>query len=249
MVASAALSFLVHLMFDPSNPPGSSTRAQVQEVNDCINKLIARRVPKIAREEPSGFRLSNMIRAYTQVQLRRSLVFLEAALDEQKKQRGLVTLSNIRNVYETIAVYYEFERKLMPLLDAGDLDAVVEFVHRSAFAARKAELVARAGTETVRPTNVVTLVEKMARVHSSYFDDYEHLCEFAHPNALGGVVYFQRFDDPDAYWFRDDGQAPEEDIVWVLRGAALLTLLEDAIQRVEARLTELSAKAAERGRP
>jgi hypothetical protein len=243
-------------LFDGAKiPPEVLSPAGVAHVNKIIEDLRGRLVDSIQLAEPaSGFRLSNMVRSYTQAHLRRSLMFIEAAHDEFFAGRGMVALSCVRSIFENVAVYCDFERQLQPLLTAGDIakfeegdiEEIHEFVRSKAFATRKAHLIQHADTTSVSATNILTLIDKMKPLRESYRDDYDHLCELAHPNALGAVVYFQSLDDrTDTLRYSDRGPAPDEDLKWVLIGAYTLELFDQAIARIEANLPALSARGAE----
>jgi hypothetical protein len=215
-------------------------------VNELIQRLRSRLVDRLhIAESGSGFRLIGMIRSYLQVHLRRCLMAVEAAHDEFYAGRGLIALMCVRSIYENVSVVCDFERQLQPLMASGDMQKIHEFVRSKAFATRKANLISHTGTEAVRATNLLTLVEKMTSLRDSYLDDYEHLSEIAHPNALGAVVYFQQLAGNDVAVFSDLGPEPDDDLKWVLVGGSILGFLEEAIARIESQLPGLSAKGAE----
>jgi hypothetical protein len=86
----------------------------------------------------------------------------------------------------------------------------------------------------------------MVAIRQSYRSDYDHLCDIAHPNALEAVVYFQQLGEhTDVAIYQDKGPSPDEDLTWVLVGAHVLSHFDKAINRIEARLPQLSAKGAE----
>jgi hypothetical protein len=68
-------------LFDPSTVPSNVvTAAGVQRVNEIVKRLRARRVDLIQVKEPeSRFRVSDIVRVYSQAHLRRALMFIAAA--------------------------------------------------------------------------------------------------------------------------------------------------------------------------
>ena len=234
-------------LFDPERvPPDVVSADGVRQINALIERLRGRLVERIQIAEPgSGFRLSNMIRSYTQAHLRRSLQYIEAAEEELFAGRGLVALSCVRSIFENVAAYCDFEQKLLPLLQQGDITKIHDFVRARAFATRKPDYVDFTQNPAVQATNILTQIGKMDVLRSSYGRDYEHLCEMAHPNSLGAVIYFQRLGrENDIATFHDEGPAPEDDLKWVLVGAFMLSYFEEAVKRVETALPALSARGA-----
>jgi hypothetical protein len=234
-------------LFDPARvPPDVVSSEGVRQVNAMIERLRGRLVDRLQIAEPgTGFRLSNMIRSYTQAHLRRSLQYIEGAEEEVFASRGLVAISCVRSIFENVAAYYDFEQKLMPLLQEGNIKKIHEFVRARAFATRKPEYLDFTQNPAVQATNILTQIAKMNPLRASYTRDYEHLCEMAHPNSLGAVIYFQRLgQENDIATFHSEGPAPEDDLKWVLVGAFMLSYFEEAIQRVEDALPALSAKGA-----
>jgi hypothetical protein len=182
-------------LLDPTTIPNHVvSEGGVTHVNAIFDRLQAQRVDQMQiAESGSGFRLSSMIRAYTQAHLRRSLMFIEGARDEFFSGRGLVALASVRAIFENVAAYCDFERQLQTLVSEGDIRKIHGFVRSRAFATRKENLIEHAGTDAVRAINILTQIDKMKPLRASYRDDYDHLCELTHPNGLGALVYFQSF--------------------------------------------------------
>jgi hypothetical protein len=180
-----------------------------------------------------------MIRAYTQNHLRRALAFLDASHQMLLANNALVAMSNTRSVIETVANYWDYEQKLQPLIDTGDVDEIHKFVHTRAFATRKKKLIKHHDEPLLQVEQILNQIDAMKKVRPSIRDDYDHLSEFAHPNAMGSTIYFQDFAAPEVAHYRDDG-IEVDGLKWVLIGGFIMGYMHDAIIRVNARLPELS---------
>jgi hypothetical protein len=238
-------------LFDPAAvPPDVVNPKGVAFVNEIYDHMRSRLLTDIIFAEPgSGFRLSNMIRSYTQNHLRRALMFLEASHQMILGTMGLVSLTCTRSVFETVANYCDFEKKLHRLLDSGDIDAIHKFVHTRAFSTRKAHLIEQHQEPRLQALSILTQIDAMKDVRPSIRDDYDHLSEFVHPNGIGSTLYFQEFVAPEVGAFRDQGIEADE-LKWALIGGSVLGHMADAITRVEARLpalSELGAKLKDHG--
>jgi hypothetical protein len=223
-------------------PPEVMRREAVEFVNHIYDNLVAMKVREIIFAEPgSGFRLSNMIRAYTQNHLRRALAFMNASHQLLLADNSLVALSCTRSVFETVANYWDFEKKLHPLLDASDLDAIHKFVHTRAFSTRKKKLIKQHDEPLLHAEQILNQIDAMKSEREPIRDDYDHLSEFAHPNAMGSTLYFQEFVAPEVGAYRDGGIEVDA-LKWVLIGGFVMGYMHDAILRIEDRLPDLSER-------
>jgi hypothetical protein len=104
-------------LFDPATVPAVVVSpAGVAHVNSLIQQLREKRIDQLEiPEQDTRFRVSNMIRAYNQVYLRRCLQLIEAAHDLVYSGQGLVALMAVRGIYETIAAFLDFENNLILL--------------------------------------------------------------------------------------------------------------------------------------
>ncbi|XKH34260.1 hypothetical protein ACIU1J_11310 [Azospirillum doebereinerae] len=154
---------------------------------------------------------------------------------------GLVALMNVRAIFETVACFLHFEKKLHDLLKEDDLQKIHDFVHARTLATRLPHLIEKAGTDQVQAMSVLTQIDQMTKVRPDARKEYDHLCEYTHPNALGGFLYFGKHDvKADVVTFSDAGPEPEDDLKWVLVGGHVLSHFLDALGRIEAELPRLS---------
>jgi hypothetical protein len=160
--------------------------------------------------------------------------------------QGLGALITIRSLYETVANYSAVSKQLIDLIEAtASLPQIHDFIHSRTFATRSEHLIEIAGTDEVKPTNILTQVQKMNRVRGDFEQEYDYLCEHTHPNAFGATLYFIEPErQGDVHVFANRGHDPKEDLKWVLVGAHILKHFADAMERLEGVLPGLS----ERGR-
>lgn len=219
----------------------------VAAVNEVIDNLQGRRVVSINMQEPpKGFRVSNMVRAYCQGQLWRCLDLVESAETLRRADHGLGAMIMVRATYETVAAFLHFEAKLdeamEPVESEADLERVHDFVHGKTFATRLADLLKEVGAdESARATSILTQIDQMKRVYEDARKDYDHLCEFAHPNVFGGFLWFADHNPrDDTVSFSATGPNAGETLFWSIQGAHMLSHFDDAFQRIEAKLPELT---------
>ncbi|PGH59233.1 hypothetical protein CRT60_00955 [Azospirillum palustre] len=187
-----------------------------------------------------------MIRAFNQAQIRRCLQLVESAHRNVYAGAGLTALMDVRGIYETVAGFLHFEAKLQALLEEGDLQKIHDFVSARSFSTRLEHLIEVAGTKDVQATSILTQVDRMAKARPEFRKEYDHLCEYTHPNSFGAFLYFaQPSDRGSVVTFSDAGPDPKEDLRWVLVGGHLLSHLVEALERIDAALPGLSDRGRE----
>ncbi len=238
-------------LIDPNLVPEDVVSpAGVESVNTLIDALRTRQVLIINMQEPpKGFRVSNMVRAYCQSQLWRCLDLVDSAEALRLSENGLGAMIMVRAVYETVAAFLHFEGQLskvmMPLESQDDLKRIDDFVRGKAFTTRRENLKKIEGGEAAIATSVVTQINKMKNVYPDVRDDYDYLCEFAHPNGFGGFLWYGKLDqNSDSVSFSRAGPDPKETLFWVLEGAHLLDYFVKALDRIDSEMPNLSAFGA-----
>jgi hypothetical protein len=79
-------------------------------------------------------------------------VLINSAYDLFFVENGLVSLMCVRSIYETVAVFIDFEKKLQSLIAAGDLQAIFEFTKERTHWTKVEHLIAEHG-DRVKATN------------------------------------------------------------------------------------------------
>jgi hypothetical protein len=193
--------------FDPSKVPYDLDPVLVKTANTAVQRLRTRLVPTITLPEAeTGYRLSNKIRSFIQVHIRRCLTFVEAGLAEYKSGRSLITDQCSRAIYENVAFFSDFSSKLLPLMKSADHKAIEDLLITRAFATRVEAWIKEHG-ETYKSVNIITLIDRFAKRNEHCGKAFERLCDIVHPNGLGSAVYFSTIDG-DIANFSDHGNDP-----------------------------------------
>jgi hypothetical protein len=154
-------------------------------------------------------------------------------------------MNEVRSIYETVASYHAVSGRLLSMIEGNaPLDDIYRTAHTVMFATRNPQMLQIAGTDDVKPANVLTQIDKMTKLWPSFREDYDYLCEFTHGNASGAVIYFAH-DDPkaDVVTFSDIGPDPHHELKWILIAGRLLECVEEAMSRLDAALPGLSERA------
>ena len=183
-------------MFDPVQiPEHVCSRERVLKLNQMLDRLAARRVSRIVMpERESRFRVSNMVRTYCQAHLRRCLVLVDSAHGLFFAENGLASLIVIRSLYETVANFLDYERRLQTLLGEGDLQKIHDFVHARTYATRLKRMIDFTGSPDVQATNILTQIDRMNEIRSTVREEYDLLCEHAHQTALAEFFILRTFN-------------------------------------------------------
>src|SRR5262249_29955657 len=141
------------------------------------------------------------------------------------------------------ATITDFEKELMPLIEAGNLGMIFQLTKNKAHATKLPNLIEIADDPGVTAKNVLTMVEKLASVRTNVPKEYAFLSEIAHPNGIGAVGFFATMDNPeDVAFFSDSGPDARADLQWIFVAAYLLSNFEQVMNRIEALLPDLTAK-------
>jgi hypothetical protein len=229
--------------FDPGKTPYGLSPVLVDAANQAVDQLRRRKVAAIAiKEPPAGFRLSNLVRMYTQAYIRRCLTFVEGGMAEHAAGRFLLTEQCSRSIYETVASYYDFSRKLIKLLENPNHQELHDFIIARTFATRVPAFLATHG-DTIKAPNVLTQLEKLSKNTPSVMEAYERLCDIVHPNGMGASIYFSKIDEIDTAHFTDGGNDADRAYSSFVMACTRLLYLNRCIDELEPHLVGLTASA------
>ena len=156
----------------------------------------------------------------------------------RRANHGLGGMIMVRAIYETVAAFLHFETKLTevmkPLDGKDDLKRIEAFVRGKTFSTRLDDLLKDVGADkSARATSVLTQIDHMKKVYKDARSDYDHLCEYAHPNVFGGFLWYARHDrETDTVTLSNAGP-PNETLFWSLQGAHLLLYFGYALERMQ----------------
>ncbi|WP_170427659.1 hypothetical protein [Ruegeria arenilitoris] len=224
----------------------------VRELKELFERVSAQRLDCIRfGEPPTGFNVSDKIRAYGQANLWRCVQQCRDAEVLRQSSCGLSAIILCRSVFETVASYSHFARqlpdKMKPLKTKSDLQRIDEFVLSKSFATRESsakEMAASDGVD-VEAVSIITQIKKLEKRHPNLWKKYEFVSEYAHPNGFGTLSWYGRTNSRErTVKFSDDWDDCERDALgWSVAAIALLETLEADIAGVEEQLPELSFSA------
>jgi hypothetical protein len=232
-------------LFDPGRVPEGIISPEVIEDADAITRrLRARLLARVEIPEPqSAAGVAAMIRAHNQVFVRRCLHLAEAGAQLATTGHVLATLTLARRVFEVVASYNDFARRIEALIDAGNLGETAEFVFRTAFdtylRARPARDEEGVG---LRSASLLALIDGLAASRPGVREEYELLCEHEFPNVYGSWLYFADYDQSaGVVRFFGDDEADPDYFQWMVRAIRLLGLFEEIVTKLEAKLPTLNS--------
>ena len=175
-------------LFDPTIIPAEGLTSDfIEGVNGVVDRLRAMKVDSLS--VAGSVRTHNLVRCYIQAHIRRCITYIEAGHAAFYAGGSLVADACARANYENVAAFCDFANALIPLLEAGDHEAIRAFVGRRSFATKLPHLIEQHGG-VYAPTNIITLVDKMNKKYPEFRAAYDHLSDSVHPNGLGAVVHF-----------------------------------------------------------
>lgn len=224
-------------------PEGVFRKEALDHLDDLVERvdsMLERRI--VIPSDDTGFRVPNMARTQSQCFLLRCSELGHGATALVNEAHWLSALIVGRALVETIASYVHFERKLADKIREGDIKQIHDFICEIGFGTRLEHLVDQVNDPGVFVTNIITQINSLKTPKGkSVRDDYDHLCEYAHPNAFGTFLFFGKHDtDNDQVNFKNDGQYPEEAFHWIGFSIHLLEIALFAAEHIEAHALAIS---------
>jgi len=222
-------------------PPEHVDPKMVDAANLFYDRLVARKVDSFEIAEPrTGYRYSNLARAYMQSHVRRCLSFIDSGYAELQAGRLLPVYAASRSVLETVAVMCDFVATIAPPINNANYMAAEELIASRALATRIPSFAQKG--EPLFAVQILNQIDKMDKRYPGYRDQYDHLSDIAHPNALGAVVHFCNFDR-DVAVFADGINDESKAAVSLVLGAFKLGYAVVACEDLEPLLLKLSERA------
>lgn len=188
----------------------------------------------VVPELTTGFRVPGMIRALSQSYVRRCIELADASALLCHTQHWLGAIVVARSLLETIAASRHVVSKLDELVESEDIEAVHDFVHGASFSTRLPQLINKVDSKLITATNILTQIEKMKSDSEEIKDDYDHLCEYSHPNSIGTFLFFGHHDPAtDRVSFRNQGWRPNDAFIWIGSVCSMLWVVHRATEQAE----------------
>ena len=206
-------------IFDRTQIPRDVFRPEaLDHLDHLVDRLRGLRLEELSVRDPHNqFRPPGMARALSQSYVWRCVELAEATAALCNLGHWLSAIANARTILETIAAYDHLAGKLGSIVDEGNVEAIHDFLHAACFQTRIPKFIEESGDNVVKATNVLTQIDALAKKsEGSIREDYDHLCDFAHPNSLGTFLFFGKHnDETDVVAFCGKGWIPAEAFRWV----------------------------------
>ncbi|HEY2810000.1 MAG TPA: hypothetical protein VGJ00_01215 [Rhabdochlamydiaceae bacterium] len=112
--------------------------------------------------------------------------------DAFQKNKLITAFTLCRSVMETESLFWEFTTLLEDALKKKSVSKIRKFLTKAMLGAK---IQTRDGTSSMTPHHILTLVrDGLGKQVKGYFNQYEFLSEFAHPNAAGVIKAYVQLD-------------------------------------------------------
>jgi hypothetical protein len=221
--------------FDRTKLPTSTPVEWVDAVNEGVKRLRKRKQERINTDEATQFEfVGRWVDTYLQAHIRRALSLIDGGLAELKTGRTIVAALCARALLEDAASVWSFIKRINELLDEGDNNKTEDFVFSRALASRLPKVIERWGEE-YKATNMLTLMDRMAKEHPNVRPMYDELSDVCHPNSHGVLWHFAEYKSGVMTF--DDGAKMADNALGSLIFAALMFVGgEPDISRLEMKL-------------
>jgi hypothetical protein len=221
-----------HAMFKDGNVDNAS----VDETNIVVDRIRSLLVDRIETRDPTlGVSVAAYAGSYFQSHMRRALEFLDGGVAAYQNGQALVAATCARSVLESVVAVHDFSRRLIEILDEGDMPKALKFITGQAFATKLKHLHDEDGSNIA--TNILTQIKKLAKEFPELPVIYDQISELTHPNGLGAVGYFSDLDSDDGVIrFSNPTEKHQAQIVRLLGVALFLTRMDHDIRTVAAKL-------------
>ncbi len=139
-------------------------------------------------EKTMRSRLLGIFEEWKQINLRRIVDLADAAHEMFNQGRLVPACTLTRSVFETVGVQYYVYKKIINHTSKPD----PEFIHKLLIAAVFGR---KDVTGWDKPIHVLDAIDFMDKEFQGARSEYDHLCEYAHPNLKGGFGAYARMDE------------------------------------------------------
>jgi hypothetical protein len=124
--------------------------------------------------------LLRLLEIWHQVYLRRMFDLASAAHDMINLGRLVPSCTLIRSGVETIGTFYYVNKKITEFTDKSDFVAIHHLLMSAVFGRKDFD-------PEIKPIQILTAIDHLDKEFLGFRDLYDHLSEYAHPNANGGL--------------------------------------------------------------
>lgn len=227
--------------FDPDMGLRSDDVELLASVNQCVGRLIERRLAKIeVVDRYLDSKLAWKVGTFVEVILYRLVALCQSLALNWNVQNMLGCNLSARALMETSALLLDFEQELSTAITEENLGAADELLNNRHFATRdKGWLESNPDTKAI---NVLTLIDKLnKRLLKNTRRIYDILSESCHPNYLGHHAMYATLDTRTGTTTFSDAKDLEGRRQAIFGCMYLILLDENCLKRLEVEIDRLAA--------
>ncbi len=139
-------------------------------------------------EQTLRSRLIRIFDEWKQINLRRIVDLADAAQELFRHGRLVPACTLTRSVFETVGIQFYIYKKVVEHTDKPDPESIHLLLITALFGRKDMD-----GWD--KPLQVLTAIDHVDRIFKGTRSEYDHLCEYAHPNMKGGFGAYARLDE------------------------------------------------------
>lgn len=153
--------------------------------------LRSKHVPHIGPYVPApGVKIARLTVVWREALLLRLVDLSSSAIDLFERERLVPACTLTRSFYETLAQLYYFQKKVKGIASLEQLIEVTDVVVRAAWGSKD-------GSTEQEAIQVLTAIGHVEKEFPGFKGEYEHLCEYAHPNMKGCLGTYVKIGIPE----------------------------------------------------
>lgn len=176
-------------------PDGTTDKLIFEEVKALLEQLrkgLVSYLPPITELHSS--KELRLFEIWFQSNLHRVTDLAECALSHFGEGKLVPGCTLTRSVFETVGIQYFVHKKLSTYIETSQKEEIRSLLVRAVFGKKEHETFES-------PIQVLTAIDHMDKEFKGLSAEYAHLCEYAHPNLLGGfATYVRQSDDLESYF-------------------------------------------------
>jgi hypothetical protein len=168
-------------------PEGQTDQELIEIVKSLLKGLRTEFIERLEPVQPTPTaRLLQIYEVWRQANLRRIVDLADAAIFMFEQGRLVLACTLTRSVFETVGIQYYIHKKLLEYTEQSDPGSLYKLLLSAVFGRRDDS----DWPETA--IQVLTAIDHMDREFKLLRAEYDHLCEYAHPNLKGGFGSYVR---------------------------------------------------------
>lgn len=167
------------------------------EIKELIQEL-RDHLPKKVVWEPVEAPLPKRVPAKAQT-IKASLIWrtvdiAETALELYERKKLIPAIILTRCLFESTALLYFAYKRIEKVVGSGEMGDIDIFLSTVCLGGRSSSVPKQPDGSRIEAFNILTAIDKLNKKFARYRDNYEFLCDFAHPNAPGAMLAYGHLD-------------------------------------------------------